>query len=112
MAATTACFSTDAPSSEEFSHFVQSIVRRIGQPSGSISIPTGVPLIIEATRGVNRSFVPADVPKEEAERFMSRIEKIPPQVTRIDVTKIESKKLSPDEFNIPTGYRRIGREVN
>ena len=112
MAATTACFSTDAPSSAEFTHFVQSTVRRATQFGGSISLPSGVPLIIELTRGINHSFVPADVSKEEAERFRSRIAKIPPQITRVEVTKIESKQLSPEVFTIPTGYSRIGRAVN
>jgi len=112
MAATTACFSTDAPSSEEFSHFLQSTVRHVGPSGASMSVPSGVPLIIEMTRGINRSFVPADVSKEEAERFRSRIAKIPPQVTRVEVTKIEAKQLSPEVFNIPTGYNRVGRALN
>ena len=111
MAATTACFSTDAPSSQEFSHFVQATVRR-GQSFRSISLPSGVPLIIESTRGVNLSFEPAGVPKEEAERFKSRIAKIPPQVTRVEVTKIETKRLSPDEFSVPSGYSRRGPALN
>jgi hypothetical protein len=108
MAATTACFSSDVPNSEEFSHFVQSTIRHLGTSNASISIPIGVPLMIELTRGINRSFVPQDVPKQEADRFRARIAKIPPQVTRIEVTKIESKKLSPDLFSIPTGYSRRG----
>jgi hypothetical protein len=112
MAATTACFSTDAPSSAEFSHFLQAAVRHVVQSGTSLSVPSGVPLIIQSTRGVNPSFFPADVPKEEAERFRSRIAKIPPEVTRVEVTKIESKPLSPDVFNIPTGYTRVGPEVN
>ena len=83
-----------------------------GSPGGAISFPAGVPLIIESTRGVNPSFVLADVPKEEAARFKSRIAKIPPQVTREEVTKITSEKLSPDAFNTPAGYVRVGREPN
>ena len=110
MAATTACFSTDAAGSDEFTHFMQSMFRRSGKSGGAISFPAGVPLIIELTRGVNPSFVPADVPKEEAARFKSRIAKIPPQVTREEVTKITSEKLSPDAFNTPAGYVRVGRE--
>jgi hypothetical protein len=112
MASATVCFSTDAPSSKDFSHFVESTIPRAAQSSGSISVPAGVPLIIESSKGINPSFVRQDVPKEEAERFRSRIAKIPPQVTRVEVTKIESKQLSPEVFNIPTGYSRIGPEVN
>ncbi len=83
-----------------------------GKSGGAISFPAGVPLIIELTRGVNPSFVPADVTKEEAARFKSRIAKIPPQVTREEVTKITPEKLPPDAFNTPAGYVRVGREPN
>lgn len=112
MEVTTACFSTDAPNSEEFSHLVQSMVQHAGPAGASISVPSGVPLIIESTSGVNPSFVLPDASKEEAERFRSRLAKIPPQVTRVEVTKIESKQLLPEVFNIPTGYSRRGPEVN
>ena len=57
MAATTACFSTDAAGSDEFTHFMQSMLRRSGKSGGAISFPIGVPLIVESTRGVNPSFV-------------------------------------------------------
>lgn len=115
MAATTACFSTNAAGSDEFTHFMQLMLRRSGKSGGAISFPVGVPLIIESTRGVNPSFVPADVTdvtKEEAARFKSRIAKIPPQVTREEVTKITPEKLPPDSFNTPAGYVRVGREPN
>ena len=112
MAATTACFSTNAAGSDEFTHFMQSMFRRSGKSGGAISFPAGVPLIIELTRGVNPSFVPADVTKEEAARFKSRIAKIPSQVTREEVTKITPEKLPPDAFNTPAGYVRVGREPN
>jgi hypothetical protein len=113
MAATTACFSPDAAGSDEFSHFMQSMFRRSGKSGGAISFPAGIPLIIESARGVNPSFgVPADVPKEDATRFKNRMAKIPPQITRVEVTKITSEKLSPDAFNTPAGYTRRGREPN
>jgi hypothetical protein len=112
MAATTACFSTDAAGSDEFTHFMQSMFRSSGKSSGTISFPVGFPLIIESTRGVNPSFVPADVTKEEAARFKSRIAKIPPQVSREEVTKITSEKLPPDAFTTPAGYTRLGKELN
>jgi len=112
MAATTACFSTDAAGSDEFTHFMQLMLRRPGKSGGAVSLPMGVPLIIESTRGVNPSFAPPDVPKEEAARFKSRIAKIPPQVTREEVTKITHEKIPPDAFNTPAGYVRVGREPN
>jgi hypothetical protein len=112
MAATTACFSTDAPGSDEFSHFVQSTFGRLGQAGGAISVPAGVPLIIESTRGVNPSFWPQDVPKEEALKFKDRISKIPPEITQVEVTKITSKKLLPDVFNVPAGYKLVGRALD
>jgi hypothetical protein len=113
MAATTACFSPGAAGSHEFTHFMQLTFRRSGKSGGAISVPAGIPLIIESTRGVNPSFVvPADVPKEDAARFKNRIAKIPPQITRVEVTKITSEKLSPDGFNTPPDYTRRGREPN
>jgi hypothetical protein len=110
MAATTACFSADAAGSDEFTHFMQSMFRRSGKSNWAISFPVGFPLIIESMRGVNPSFVPADVTKEEAARFKSRIAKIPPQVTREEVTKITSEKFPPDAFTTPAGYTRLGKE--
>jgi hypothetical protein len=88
------------------------MLRRSRKSSGAVSFPAGVPLIVEWTHGVNPSFVPADVTKEEAARFKSRIAKIPPQVRREEVTKITSEKLPPDSFTTPAGYTRLGKELN
>jgi hypothetical protein len=107
FAATTACFSTDAAGSDDFSHFIQSIVGSYGR---AISVPAGVPLIIESTRRGNPAFSPPDISAEEAVRFKNIIAKIPPQVTRVEVMKITSEELSPDVFKTPAGYARSGPE--
>ncbi|MBV8357408.1 MAG: hypothetical protein JO189_05660 [Deltaproteobacteria bacterium] len=105
--ATTTCFSTDTAGSDDFSHFIRLIIGRYGR---AISVPAGVPLIIESTRKGNPAFSPPDISAKEAVRFKNIIAKIPPQVTRVEVTKITSEKLSPDVFNIPAGYSRSGPE--
>jgi hypothetical protein len=109
FAATTACFSTDAAGSDDFSHFIQLIIGRYGR---AISVPAGVPLIIESTRRGNLAFSPPGISAKEAVRFKNTIAKIPPQVTRVEVTKITSEKLSPDVFKTPAGYARSGPEPN
>ena len=110
VAATTACFSTDVVGSDDFSHFMQSIVGRSEHPESAISVPPGVPLIIESTRRGNPEFSPPNISAKEVVRLKTRIAKIPPQVTRVEVTKLTSKKLSPDAFNSPAGYVRLGPE--
>jgi hypothetical protein len=107
--ATTACFSTNAAGSDDFSHFIQSIVGRYGR---AMSVPAGVPLIIESTRRGNLAFSPPGLSAKEAVRFKNIIAKIPPQVTRVEVTKITSEKLSPDVFKTPAGYARSGPGPN
>ena len=106
IAVTTACFSTDAAGSDDFSHFMKSMVRDSGPPGRSISVPAGVPLIIESTLRVNPALASPDIPAQETVRFRNRISKMPPQVTRVVVTKITSEKLSPDKFSSPAGYTR------
>jgi hypothetical protein len=106
---TTACFSTNAAGSDDFSHFMRLIEGLSGR---TISVPAGVPLIIESTRKVNPAFSPPDIPAKEAVKFKTQIAKIPPQVTQTVVTKITSEKLSPDVFNSPAGYTRLGPRLN
>jgi hypothetical protein len=107
LTATTACFSTNATGANDFDHFIKTIVRHSGRLEGA-SIPAGLPLAIESKRGVNTSFVPPDVSVEEAHRFQRQIAHIPTQITRVDVTKITSVKLSTDTFTAPAGYVRRG----
>jgi hypothetical protein len=107
LTATTACFSTNATGADDFDHFMKTIVLHSGRLEGA-SIPAGLPLAIESRHGVNTSFVPPDVSKEEARRFQKQISHIPTQVTRVEVTKITSVKLPADTFNPPAGYVRRG----
>jgi hypothetical protein len=104
----TACFSSDAPGSEEFSHFMKAVVQRLGRRAEGVAVPEGFPLVVEVTHAINPSFTLAGVPPKELLRFRQRIARIPPQVTREEVTKLSSKKLAPDLFRVPLGYKRIG----
>ena len=109
MTTTTACLSTDATGSDEFSHFLKSMIQRgLGHRARAVSVPAGVPLIIESTNGANPSFTFPDVSQEELLKFKNRIAKI---ITREEVTKITSEKISPDVFTIPAGYTRQGPGV-
>ena len=105
--ATTACFSTKATGADDFQHFITALVSHSGRLEGA-SIPAGLPLAVESKRGVDTSFVPPDVSKQEAQRFQRQISHIPTQITRVDVTRITSAKLSSDTFNAPPGYTRRG----
>ena len=107
FAATTACFSTNATGADDFDRFMKAIVAHSGRLAGA-SIPAGLPLAIESRRGVNTSFVPPDVSKEEAQRFQKQISHIPTQITRVEVTKITSVRLAADAFSTPAGYVRRG----
>jgi hypothetical protein len=107
ITATTACFSTNATGAHDFDHFIKTIVRHSGRLEGA-SIPAGLPLAIESKHGVNTSFVPPNVSKQEAQRFQRQIAHIPTQITRVDVTKITSVELSTDTFTAPAGYVRRG----
>ncbi|MBV8055729.1 MAG: hypothetical protein JO071_10865 [Deltaproteobacteria bacterium] len=105
VTATTVCFSSDAAGSDDFSRFIKLIV---GRPGLAIPVPAGIPLIIESTRRINPAFSPLGIQAKEAVRFKTLIAKIPPQVTQVVVTKVTSEKLSPDVFNSPAGYTRLG----
>ena len=105
--ATIACFSTQPAGAREFHHFVQAVLKS-GPHQTTNSLPPGMPLMIESIGTVNLAIVPPDVSPQEAARFKNRIAKIPPQVTHVEVTKITSKKLPPQEFGVPPGYTRQG----
>jgi hypothetical protein len=107
---TTACFSTNAAGSDEFSHFLKLVIQRLGRRARGLSVPAGVPLIIESTHRGNPSFTLPNVPENELLQFRNRIAKIPPQLTREEVTKIAAENISPEVFNIPAGYTRRGME--
>jgi hypothetical protein len=108
MTSVTACFSSDAPGSEEFSHFLKTELERLGHRAQGVSIPAGIPLIIESTHGGNPSFTMRDIAEKDLLAFKSRIAKIPPQLTRQEVTKLTSVKLPLDAFSTPAGYTRQG----
>jgi len=108
MTSVTACFSSDAPGLEDFSHFMKTELQRLGHRAHGVSVPAGVPLIIESSHGANPSFTMRDLPEKELLAFKSRIAKIPPQLTSEEVTKITSEKLTPDVFSTPAGYTRHG----
>jgi hypothetical protein len=100
------CFSTDAAGAGDFSQFMKSIVSDLGSRARAISIPPGVPLMVEATFRINPSFAPPGLSADEAFRLKDKLAKMPPRVTRVEVTKITPEKLSPEEFDIPAGYTR------
>jgi hypothetical protein len=108
MVVTTACFSTSPAGSDEFSRLMKSVIQHLRRRARGVVLPDGIPLVIESTRRANPSFTPVDVPEKEALIFKSRIAKIPPQLTRQEVTKITSATLTPDVFNTPAGYTRRG----
>jgi hypothetical protein len=112
MVTTNACFSTDPRGSDDFSHFLKLMVQHSRHPDAATSLPAGIPLIIESTRSANPAFALPGFPGDEVASFKSRIAKLPPQVTRVEVTKITSEEFSPDAFNVPAGYTRRGRELD
>jgi hypothetical protein len=100
----TSCFSTDAAGSKDFSRFMKSMVTDLGYLPHPISVPPGVPLAVQATVKVNPSFAPPGLSPSEASRFKNQLESMPARVTKVEVTRITSEKLSPDVFDIPAGY--------
>ena len=112
MTTVAACFSTQPVGSREYSRFIKTELQRLGRRAQGVSIPAGVPLIVESTHGANPSFTMPDLPEKELLAFKSRIAKIPPQLTRAEVTKISPEKLSPDVFSTPTGYTRRGPKLD
>jgi hypothetical protein len=109
MTTVTACFSTDAVGSDDFTHFMKSLLQRVGGGGQRVSVPGGVPLMIESIHRTNPSYtLPPDVPAKDAAQFKSRIAKIPPQITHVEVTKISSQNLAPEVFTIPSDYTRSG----
>jgi hypothetical protein len=112
MLATTACFSTNAPGSGDLTNLIKSISQQSKRVKATSSIPAGMPLVIEASFGIDPSFTPPDTEPKAAAEFKRKIATIPPQITREEVTKVTSVKLSPDVFEVPAGYTRRGRKLD
>ena len=102
-------FSTDAVASNDFSYFMKSVLKRLGRRAQGVSVPDGLPLFIESIHSTNPSYaLPPCVSEKDAAQFKSRIAKLPPEITQVEVTNISSQNLSPEAFTIPSDYTRRG----
>jgi hypothetical protein len=100
----TACFSTEAPGSDDFGHLMKSMIRVWGKEGERLSFPAGVPLAIEWSVRVSPNFGPPDLSPQEAMRFKSAILKLQPQSTQMLVTRISSRKVAREALEPPASY--------
>lgn len=100
------CISTAAPGSSEFSSFQKAMTAKLKDtPFAMPNMPDGVPLVQNTTTKMNILNIP-NLPPQAAEQLKKQFANRPPIVTKIEVTKIESKNLAASEFEIPAGYTK------
>ena len=102
------CFSTSAPGAAEFAAFEKKMADKLkdaGTSTGSGEIPGGVPLALDSTMKMGKVNIPGMAP-DQAAKINEMMAKRPPVQTTTQVEKIEEKKLSDSDFDIPSDYTK------
>lgn len=101
------CVSAKAPGAKEFNAFQEAMLAKLKAVSGGLpaKLPAGVPLVEDTTaKIVLRGPEMAKLPPDVAERLKKRFANRPPVVTKIEVTKITTEKLSDNDFRPPADF--------
>jgi hypothetical protein len=101
------CVSAKAPGAKEFSAFQNAMMAKLKTVSVQLpaTLPGGVPLAEDTTaKIVLKGPEMAKLPPDVAERLKKQFANRPPVVTKTEVTKITTKKLSADTFRPPANF--------
>jgi hypothetical protein len=100
------CFSDSAPGAGDYSNFQREMADKVkGTTMANMGqIPPGVPLKLTVTTTIGRAPA-AGMSAEQAKRFNQLLANRQ-VVTSTTVSKISTKSLPPDSFQVPTGYQK------
>jgi hypothetical protein len=98
------CFSSAAPGAAEFAAFEKNMASKLGS-SGTGEIPGGIPLAMDSSMKMSFS-IPSGMDPTQAAKIKEMIDKRPPVVTSTLVEKVESKRLSSADFELPSGLTK------
>jgi hypothetical protein len=101
------CVSTKAPGAAEFTKFQKTMMAKLKdtQLAMPVNPPDGIPMVQDTTTKVNITSMP-NLPPETVEKLKKQFADRPPIVTKVELTKLEEKKLPASEFAIPAGYTK------
>jgi hypothetical protein len=98
------CFSSAAPGAAEFAAFEKNMASKLST-SGTGEIPAGIPLAMDSSMKMSFS-IPSGMNPDQAAKIKDMIDKRPPIVTSTVVEKVEMRKLSSTDFELPAGYTK------
>lgn len=103
----TGCFSSDAPGARDFDAFQKTMQVKVkGTPMAmGGEIPNGVPLVLDSVSKSTKVQIPG-MPPDQTAKLNEELAKRPPMTTVTTVTKITSKKLPAETFEVPAGYQK------
>jgi len=101
------CVSTAAPGAAEFSTFQKAMTEKLKNTPFAMpaNLPDGIPLEQDTTTKMNIMNMP-NLPPQAAEQLKKQFANRPPMVTKIEVTKVESRSIPASEFEVPAGYTK------
>ncbi len=101
------CVSTKAPGAADYTKFQKAMMAKLKDTNITMptQMPAGIPLVEDVTTKMGTINMP-NLPPAAAEQLKKQLANRPPVVSKTEVTKIESKKIDPSEFEIPAGYTK------
>lgn len=101
------CISTAIPGAAEFTTFQKAMSSKLKDTQFAMptNLPDGIPLEQDTTTKMSIANMP-NLPPAAAEQLKKQFANRPPIVSRIEITKVESKTLPASEFEIPAGYTK------
>lgn len=101
------CVSTKAPGAAEFSKYQKAMTAKLKdtQLAMPASLPDGIPLTQDTTTKLGGTSMP-NLPPKAAEQLKKQFANRPPMVTKVEVTKLEERKIAASEFEVPAGYTK------
>ncbi len=101
------CISTTAPGAAEFTAFQKKMTDKLKDTQFAMpaNLPDGIPLEQDTTTKMNIMNMP-NLPPAAAEQLKKQFANRPPIVSKIEVTKVEAKKIPASEFEVPAGYTK------
>lgn len=101
------CISTSAPGAAEFTKFQKKMTAKLKDTQFAMpaNLPDGIPIVQDTTTKMNISNMP-NLPPQAIAQLKKQFANRPPIVSKIQVTKVESKDIPASEFEIPAGFTK------
>jgi hypothetical protein len=101
------CVSSTAPGAAEFAKFQKAMISKLKDTQLAIpaSTPDGIPLVQDTVAKVNIASMP-NLPPQALEQLKKQFADRPPIVTKVELTKLETRDIPASEFQVPAGYTK------